>query len=60
MLIKQVDDKKRRLLGVGECTREEEEARAEQEKAKADQEKSKAVQMTETTAQLAFQTGWQR
>ncbi|CAL5226252.1 g9097 [Coccomyxa viridis] len=62
VLIKQVDDKKRRLLGVGECTREEEaraeqeKARAEQEKAKADQEKSKAVQMTETTAQLAFQT----
>ena len=55
LLIKQVDDRKRRLLGVGECAREEE-ARAEQEKAKADQEKSKAVQMTETTAQLAFQT----
>ncbi|CAL8461531.1 g1062 [Coccomyxa elongata] len=61
LLIKQTDDKKRRLLGVGECAREEEaraeqeKAKAEQEKAKADQEKSKAVQMTETTAQLAFQ-----
>ena len=62
LLIKQVDDKKRRLLGVGECTREEEaraeqeKARAEQEKAKAEQEKAKAVQMTETTAHLAYQT----
>ena len=55
LLIKQTDDKKRRLLGVGECAREEE-ARAEQEKARAEQEKAKAVQMTETTAQLAFQT----
>ncbi|CAK0774979.1 hypothetical protein CVIRNUC_004221 [Coccomyxa viridis] len=48
VLIKQVDDRKRRLLGVGECAREEE--------ARAEQEKAKAVQMTETTAQVAFQT----
>ena len=61
LLIKQVDDKKRRLLGVGECTKEEE-ARADQqqdpdqEKAKARQEEAKAVQMTEKTAHLAYQT----
>ena len=62
LLIKQVDDKKRRLLGVGECAREEE-ARAEQEKAKARQEEAKIVQeseksrqMAEKTAHLAFQT----
>ena len=45
LLIKQVDDKKRRLLGVGECAREEE-ARAEQEKAKAVQ-MALAVRMAE-------------
>ena len=63
LLIRQVDDKKRRLLGVGETTREEE-ARARQEEAKAaqeaerrGQEEAKAMQMAEKTAQdqLALQ-----
>ena len=63
LLIRQVDDKKRRLLGVGETAREEE-ARARQEEAKAaqeaerrGQEEAKAVQMAEKTAQdqLALQ-----
>jgi hypothetical protein len=39
LLIKQVHDRKRGLLGAGECAREK---------------KAKAVQMTETTAQLAL------
>ena len=47
LLVQQTEDRKRRLLGVGEIAREEE--------AKARQEEAKAVQMTETTAQLAFQ-----
>ena len=62
LLIKQVDDRKRRLLGVGECAREEE-ARAEQERAKAQQEVErrgqeveKSKQMAEKTAHLAFET----
>ncbi len=50
LLIRQVDDKKRRLLGVGECAREEE-ARARREDARARQEEAKAVQMAEKTAQ---------
>ena len=57
LLIRQVDDKKRRLLGVGETAREEE-ARARQEEAKAvqeaerrGQEEAKAMQMAEKTAQ---------
>ena len=57
LLIRQVDDRKRRLLGVGETAREEE-ARARQEEAKAaqeaerrGQEEAKAVQMAEKTAQ---------
>ena len=55
LLIKQTDDKKRRLLGVGELAREEQ-ARAEQERAKAQQEAEKSKQMAEKTAHLAFQT----
>ena len=61
MLIKQTDDKKRRLLGVGELAREEE-ARAEQERAKAvqeaerrGQEAEKSRQMAEKTTHLAFE-----
>jgi hypothetical protein len=50
LLIRQVDDKKRRLLGVGETAREEE-ARVKQEEARARQEEAKAVQMAEKTAQ---------
>ena len=70
VLIKQTEDKKRALLGVGETAREEE-AKAEQERAKAEQEEAKTVQeakrkgqemerskqMAEKTAQdqMAFQ-----
>ena len=50
LLIRQVDDKKRRLLGVGETAREEE-ARARQEEAKAVQEAERSKQMAEKTAQ---------
>ena len=61
LLVQQTEDKKRRLLGVGEIAREEEakarqeEAKARQEEAKARQNEVKAIQMTEATAQLAFQ-----
>ena len=55
LLIKQVDDRKRRLLGVGECAREEE-ARAEQEKAKAQQEAERRGQEAEKSKQMAEKT----
>ena len=55
LLIRQVDDKKRRLLGVGECAREEE-ARAKQEEAKAVQEAERRGREAERTKQMAEKT----